>query len=177
MDLPADLRERLDRLQAAAVLDHDTSDVFLIELFPGEPVRIACDLLVAGVETPAVIALACESPTRLALREGRPLVRRLLSELPLDAMSVHQAGWITARDLASRIESGALDEEKGGHLLLGLWYACQEPDELRPLLGILDDWEDTPLQHRDRERFNTALRRLSRVVVEGARLQVGRRRS
>src|SRR5690348_12053461 len=94
MDLPAGLWQRLDRLHAAAVLDQDISDLFLARLFPGEPVRIACDLLVARIETPSVIALACESPTRLTLHEGRPLVRRLLSDLALDPVDIHRAGWI-----------------------------------------------------------------------------------
>ncbi|GLY78436.1 hypothetical protein [Actinoallomurus iriomotensis] len=177
MDLPADLQERLDRLHAAVTLDQDLSDVFLAKLFPGEPVWIACGLLVAGIETPAVIALACESPTRLVVREGRPLVQRLLSELALDAMGVHQAGWITAREIARQIETGTLDEADGGHLLLGLWETCHEPDEMRPLRGLLDAWENTPFQHRDRERFGLALRRLSRAVIRGApaRLQRCRR--
>lgn len=72
MDLPAGLWERLDRLHAAAVLDQDISDLFLAGLFPGEPVRIACDLLVAGIETPTVIALACESPPETSPSRSRP---------------------------------------------------------------------------------------------------------
>lgn len=168
MDLPAELRERLERLHAAAVLDQDTSDLFLAKLFPGEPVWIACELLVSGIETPTVIALACESPTRLTLQEGRPLVRKLLSELAPDPMNIHRAGWITARDLALQIETGTLDEEDGGHLLLGLWHPCHEPDEMRPLLGTLDAWEGAPPQQRDRERFSLAMRRLSRAVIQAA---------
>ncbi|MBD2894938.1 hypothetical protein amrb99_38690 [Actinomadura sp. RB99] len=171
MDLPAGLWERLDRLHAAAVLDQDISDLFLARLFPGEPVRIACDLLVAGIETPSVIALACESPTRLTLREGRPLVRRLLSDLALDPMNIHRAGWITARDIALQIEAGTLKAEDGGHFLLGLWHPCREPDEMRPLLGTLDAWEETPPQHRNREQFSLAMRRLSRAVIQATPAQ------
>jgi hypothetical protein len=166
--LPSELRERLERLQAASVLLEEVSDTYLDRMFPGEPVWIACELLVAGIETPAVVALACESPTRLTPREGEPLVRNLLSELAVEHMDIRGAGWIVARYLAREIEGAALDVENGAHLLLGLGHACEEPEEMSPLLSALDDWECTPPQYRDHEQFSTTIRTLAKTILDAA---------
>jgi hypothetical protein len=68
-----------------------------------------------------VIVPAGESPTQISVREGEPLVTLLLGELAVESMDIRQAGWIAARDLALEVETGVLDAEDGGHLLLGLW--------------------------------------------------------
>ncbi|MBE1463680.1 hypothetical protein [Kibdelosporangium phytohabitans] len=69
-NLPAELRERVLRLNAELVVDL---------LRPDESVWLACDLLVAGVETPTLAELAGESPTQLRVADAVPLVRQTLS--------------------------------------------------------------------------------------------------
>jgi hypothetical protein len=170
VDQPPDLLARLTRLPAACALDQDVApyNTFLCRLFPAEPVRLACDLLAAGIESPAIIALACESPTRLAVSDGEPVLRQLLTKLQIEPLNEYQAAWITARELAREIEYGQLDPATGGHLLYGLGRACGEPEEMRSLHDTLDDWEQTPPQDQDLGRLGGTMRTIARAVIQAA---------
>ncbi|MFI9503359.1 hypothetical protein [Nocardia sp. NPDC052566] len=61
--LPDEVRDRVSRLNADLLLDL---------LSPEEAVWLACDLLVAGIDTPALRELAGESPTGLTLQTRCP---------------------------------------------------------------------------------------------------------
>jgi hypothetical protein len=96
------LRSRLQRLNA------DLADY---ALDPGQAVWLACDLLVAGFDTPALCELAGESPTRLMQREASPLVERMLTELDVELMTEEQADWVFGREVAQRVLSGEPRDE------------------------------------------------------------------
>lgn len=81
-NLPDELRERVLRLNA---------DLLVGLLRPDEAVWLACDLLVAGVETPTLLELAGESPIRLILADAVPLVRQTLAELGVEPIDTAQA--------------------------------------------------------------------------------------
>ncbi|MBY8852792.1 hypothetical protein K7G98_33020, partial [Saccharothrix sp. MB29] len=96
-NLPDELRERVLRLNADLLTDL---------LSPDEAVWLACDLLVAGVETPALLELAGESPTRLTFADAAPLVRQTLAELGAEPLDASQAPWVIARDVARQMIAG-----------------------------------------------------------------------
>src|SRR5687768_7898652 len=82
-----------------------------------EPDRVvwqACDLLLAGLDTPALRELAGESPTRLAKGEAGDLVGRFLAELGIEPMTGEQADWFIGREVARRIIGGAPHAEWDG---------------------------------------------------------------
>jgi hypothetical protein len=77
-----ELRNRLLRLD----LDRVT-----YALDPAQAVFLACDLLVAGFDSPALCDLAGESPTRLEANDADWLIRRMLVELGLKPMTFEEA--------------------------------------------------------------------------------------
>lgn len=111
-DLPDELRERVVLLDAELQPDR---------LHPGDAVWLACDLLIAGVETPALPELAGESPARLTLADGGPLIRQVLAGLGVERIDVVRAPWVVACDIARRMIAGGLPPEDGARSLWGLW--------------------------------------------------------
>lgn len=96
----ASLHDRLLRLNAGL-------------LPPDQAVWLACDLLVAGYETPAVIELAGESPTQLWTWEADPLTDRVLAELGIPRLTDQEQEWVEYRDLALDVVSGKLTPTTG----------------------------------------------------------------
>jgi hypothetical protein len=83
------------------------ADVAGYNLEPDRAVWLACDLLVAGLDTPALCELAGEPPTRLSRTRARRLARRFLEELGVELMTLEQADWFLGREVARRILGGA----------------------------------------------------------------------
>lgn len=98
----AELRTRLLRINAQLLL-------------PSQAVWLACDLLVAGVESPAAVELAAESPTQLLADDAD----RVLAELGIPRLSPEQAELVKCRDLALDVISGELAPEH--------WACCSWP--------------------------------------------------
>ncbi|MEV6240213.1 hypothetical protein [Lentzea sp. NPDC051838] len=73
---------------------------------PDQAVWLACDLLVAGVDTPALRELAGESPTRLATGDATALVKQVLVELGSTLMTEEEADWFIGREAARKILDG-----------------------------------------------------------------------
>jgi hypothetical protein len=165
-NVPDGLRERLRRLNADLLLDL---------LRPGEAVWLACDLLVAGVETSALVELAGESPTGLTLADAVPLVRRMLAELGIEPIDRSRAPWIVARDVARQMIAGDLPPEEGARSLWGLWWSCDNADEIGLMLEPLEAWDETLPARRNDEAIRAEMRKLARGVVRAAdaRLAVG----
>lgn len=158
--LPDDLRERLRRLDADLLLGPLES--------PDAAIRLACDLLVAGGNSPALVELAGESPTRLRIADAGPLVRQMLVELGVEPVDRGQAPWVVARDVARQMVAGTLPVEDGARTLWGLWYSCDTAEEIRLMLEPLDDWDDTPPAHRDDGAIRATMRYLARGIVRAA---------
>lgn len=158
-NLPDELRERLRRLNADLLVDL---------LRPDEAVWLACDLLVAGAETPTLLELAGESPTRLTLAEALPLVRQTLVELGVDPIDTSQAPWVIARDVAHQMIAGALPPEDGARSLWGLWWSCDNAEEIGLMLQPLEAWDETLPAHRNDEAIRAEMRELAQGVVRAA---------
>jgi hypothetical protein len=74
---------------------------------PERVVWLACDLLVAGLDSPALRELAGESPARLEQSEANALVRQVLVELDIVPMTEEEADWFLGREAALQILRGA----------------------------------------------------------------------
>ncbi|MEV6716516.1 hypothetical protein AB0M48_31280 [Lentzea sp. NPDC051208] len=138
----AELRKRLFRLNA------DLADNTVV---PERVVWLACDLLVAGLDSPALCELAGESPTRLSKREADALVEQVLVELGVTLMSEEEADWYLGREAALRVVAGAPraewddatwritarvnDEEDGVY-----WALAQYNTNPEPFLGYVREY-------------------------------------
>jgi hypothetical protein len=158
-NLPGELRERLTRLNAELLLDL---------LRPGEAVWLACDLLVAGVETPTLLELAGESPTRLTLAETVPLVRKMLAELGVEPIDTSQAPWVVARNVARQMIAGDLPPEDGARSLWDLWWTCDNAEEIGLMLQPLEAWDETLPAQRNDEAIRAEMTELARGVIRAA---------
>ncbi|USX50076.1 hypothetical protein [Lentzea sp. HUAS12] len=69
---------------------------------------LACDLPVAGVESPAVAELAGEAPTQLRSEDATALFGRVVAELGLPRLTLEQADWIGYRGIALDVISGKI---------------------------------------------------------------------
>lgn len=119
MKIPVELRERLLR---------GNVDLARHELKPDVAIWLACDLLVAGFDSPALAELAGESPTRLADREAESLLVSALTELGLAQLTDEQVGWVLARDVARRLLRGEVEPPIGANelWLVGLRHNLPE---------------------------------------------------
>jgi len=88
------LREQLLRLN----LDQADSSIE-----PDRVVWVACDLLIGGLDTPALRELAGESPARLEQSDATELVRQVLVELDIVLMTEEEADWFLGREAALQI--------------------------------------------------------------------------
>jgi hypothetical protein len=157
--LPDELRERVLRLNADVVRD---------DLRPGDAVWLACDLLVAGIDSSAIVDLAGEPPTRLELSEALPMVHRMLADLGIEPVDTSQAPWIVARGVARQLITGDLPAVTGASELWSLWESCDHPEELGRMLQPLEDWETTPVMFRDDEAIRARILQLAPAVVGAA---------
>lgn len=74
---------------------------------PDRLVWLACDFLLADVDTPALRELAGESPTTVDSGHAYALARQMLVELGVEPMPPDQAHWFLGRETARRILAGA----------------------------------------------------------------------
>lgn len=161
--VPERLRERLSRLNA---------ELFLGLPRPGVSVSLACDLLVAGVESPAAVELAGASPAGLRRVDETALVRQMLAELGVEPPDPARAPWIVARAVACDVIGGSLLPEDGTRTLWGLWWSCGSPAEILLMVEPLDVWDQSVPSRRDAEGLRAQMRALARQVVRAAEVRL-----
>lgn len=120
-----ELRDRLLRLNV---------DLAATRLSTEDAIRLACDLLVAEVDTPAVVELAGASVRSTYTPDAALLVEQMLAELGIEQMSQRQASWWFARDVARLMVSGELNREDGETVL---WSFGLELDNVALSPGAL----------------------------------------
>ena len=157
--LPEAVRQKVQRLNA---------DLILGLLLPENSVWLACDLLVVGVETAAVVELAGEPPTELRLDDAVPLVRRVLAELGVEPVDTTRAAWVVARDVAGQMITGDLLPEAGAATLWGLWWDCDTAPEIGGMVEPLDAWQQTLPAVRDDDALRAEMRQLAPAVIRAA---------
>jgi len=128
MDLPADLSRRVTLLNAKCAIGLAKCS---------DSVWLACDLLVADVDSPAVAELAAAS-TDMSFSDGEPLIVAMLDELGCPHLDPVTAVWTLSRDAAQRLLAG---EPGAGSELWPLLRAVGFPEELNLLTASLFDIE------------------------------------
>jgi hypothetical protein len=132
-----------------------------------QAIRLACELLVRGLDTPAtadVAALRYGTP----LRDAAPLLRQMLQEqgLPAPSPDASPAGKFHA--VLRALATGSLAVDEFYISLIDYLPAWDKQDELdRRLMALLDDWErqTTP---EGRSAAAETLRAVAREAVRQA---------
>jgi hypothetical protein len=121
-----------------------------------DTVGFACDLLLAGLDTPAMRELAGESPVQQRASETYDLARQMLVELGVEPMTYDQAHWFLGREIARRILAGAPRaewDEKTWRINTTIagdevfWAAARYDDDPEPYLAFVREY----VQKADRE--------------------------
>ncbi|MEV0146489.1 MULTISPECIES: hypothetical protein [unclassified Nonomuraea] len=135
MDLPAELRERLAGLRGDLLWGR----------LPGSVTDagwLACELVEAGLDTPAVWELAGHALSIGAMKEVEPLVRQVLAESGFPPIDLRREPWAVAQDVARGMAEGTLPMGKGADfLILELGDSWTTPKEIWELTLLIDDWE------------------------------------
>ena len=103
-------------------------------------------LLTRGYDTPAVVELA--GLVRPVRSDAEPIVERALRELGVKRPTDAEAGRSLAAFWAAEILAGRLDPYVGARRIwTESWFACGQPDDLIPFVGLASQYEDSP-EHR-----------------------------
>jgi hypothetical protein len=158
VELPAELSRRLALANARYSLGMTAV---------GDCVRLACNLIVAGVDGPAVVELAGESPNLTRL-DGTPLVGAMFEELGLPRVAEETAAWIFAQDIAARMLSAELSLAAGGG---EFWALCSGEDfsaDLNLIVAGLCEWDCLIDTGADASTIRAFLTRLAEDVLREA---------
>ncbi|ANZ37084.1 hypothetical protein BBK82_14420 [Lentzea guizhouensis] len=129
MDPDPDLAARLTRFNA------DLADG---NLESGDTVGFACDLLVAGLDTPAMRELAGEPPVQQRASETYDLAQQMLVELGVELMDRERADWFLGREAARKVLAGAPRSEWDGHTFRITLQFSRDDDEVYWALARYD---------------------------------------
>ncbi|MFB9631129.1 hypothetical protein [Nonomuraea helvata] len=103
---------------------------------------VACDLIGAGLDTPAMLELAGHALSIGSLSEIEPLIRQVLSECGMPPIDTRQEPWAVARDISLTMRDGTLPISSGADfLIIQLAEKCGHPPEITELMILIDDWE------------------------------------
>lgn len=129
---------------------------------------IACDLIGAGLDTPATLELAGHALSIGSMSEIEPLIRQVLSECGMPPMDTSQEPWATARDISLAMRDGSLPISSGADFLITeLMAKCAYPPEITELMILIDDWEAV----RDTQPTDDELRAHAGKIAEAAELR------
>ena len=103
----------------------------------------AADLVAAGFDGPATVALAAQpaDPARLDRAQVEGLFTDLLAEHQVRIPDRDEAGWVLVGWIAELMIDGALAPPDGALRLWNLWRTCGQPGELSWMLQLHDAWE------------------------------------
>lgn len=103
---------------------------------------LACELIEAGLDSPAVWELAGCALSTGSMTEVEPLIREVMTESGFPPIDVQRKPWEVARDVAQGIAEGTLPIGKGADfLILELRDKCDGPEGIFWLMMLIDDWE------------------------------------
>lgn len=143
------------------------ADQIVLELQPNpdEVVALGVDLLVAGQEGSAVVALA-SLPPRSRWVDVERAARAALEEVGVRIPEVGVAGWALGRHWATQLEQGGPETFRRAAALWGLWWALGNPPEIAALVQLMDAWEEIPAGQRGEIEAELAL--LARPIIVAA---------
>ncbi len=131
-----------------------------------EVVSWACDVLVSGATSDAVLALAA-LPFDVTMVEAEPLFHRATVELGLPPMPRREAGWLLAATVARQMIEDTIPAHVGAGILWGLWWDLGNPAEVSALVEVLDAWEVA--LPKDQPTIDNELRQLAPAVLDAAK--------
>ncbi|MGW3794503.1 hypothetical protein ACWD8I_25500 [Micromonospora arida] len=150
------LLRRLRAEQARALLD---------DADPHHAVMLACDLLVAGVDGDAVVALAAESARTLPAHDASRRLAAVSAELGLPEPDLPTAVALVAADTCERILDGSIPAEVGTHRLYVVGYEGSRLDDLLPAVAALARRLEDDLGGRADDDLRTRLAALARTTL------------
>ncbi|MGC4814714.1 hypothetical protein ACLQ29_29645 [Micromonospora sp. DT228] len=150
------LLRRLRVEQARALLDG---------VDPYHAVMLACDLLVAGVDGEAVVALASESARTLSAHDADRRLAAVIAELGLSEPDVSTAVALIAADTSERILDRRITAEVGTHGLYVVGYEGSQLDDLLPAVTALASRLEDDLGGRADDELRTQLAALARTIL------------
>ncbi|MGC4749199.1 hypothetical protein ACLQ28_26610 [Micromonospora sp. DT201] len=157
-----ELLRRLRTEQARALLDGAD---------PYQAVMLACDLLVAGVDGDAVVALASESARTLPAHAANRRLAAVTDELGLPEPALPTAVALIAADTCERILKRSIPAEVGTHRLYVVGYEGSPLDDLLPAVAALAAHLEDDLGGRADDDLRTRLAALAQTILN--RLQAG----
>ncbi|MEU6426605.1 hypothetical protein ABZ860_11940 [Microbispora sp. NPDC046973] len=125
---------------------------------------LACELIEAGLNSPAVWELAGYAMSIGSMTEVEPLVREVLVESGLPPIDLQRRPWEVARDVAQGIAEGTVPITKGADFLIFELVDKCALKEIYLLQGMVDDWEDI----RDTPPSDDEIREQARRIVDAA---------
>lgn len=112
-------------------------------LDPDRAVMLACDLLVAGIEDEAVVALAAESARTLSVHDAERRFTDMAEALGVVRPSTAEAVVLVLADTCHRILDGSLPIREGTHRLLVTGHdGSPLSDRVPAVLDLLDRLEE-----------------------------------
>lgn len=126
---------------------------------------LACDLLVAGVNGDAVVALAAESARTLPARDANRLLTAVTAELGLAAPDLATAVELVAADTCERILDRSIPAEEGTHHLYVVGHEGSPLDDLLPAVAALAGRLEDDLGGRADKDLHTRLDALARTIL------------
>ncbi|MFB9881321.1 hypothetical protein ACFFMN_25630 [Planobispora siamensis] len=167
MELSADLRKRLAALRGDLLLERRLQGTV------PEAGWLACDLLEAGLDTPAVQALIEQTLSIGPMSEVETLVRQVLTDAGFPPIDVQRDPWAVARDVAQGIVEGSLPISQGTSFLI--WESmseCGHPSEVTEFMILIEDWQ---ARCRTEPPTDDELRGQAAKIVEAANRRLGMR--
>jgi hypothetical protein len=163
VELPAELKERLAELRGELLWGRLSGTVL-------DAGWLACELIEAGLDTPAVWELAGQVLSIGPMTEVEPLVRQVMVESGFPPIDLQRTAWAVVRDVAGGVADGTLPIGKGVDFLISeLRNKCDGPEEIFWLMMLIDDWEAV----RETPPTDDELREQTRKIADVARERLG----
>ncbi|MEU7573239.1 hypothetical protein [Micromonospora sp. NPDC049240] len=145
---------------------------------PHHAVMLACDLLVAGVDSQAVMALAAESARTLPAHGANRHLAAVIAELGLPEPDLPTAVALIAADTCRRILDRSIPAEVGTHRLYVVGHEGSPLDDLLPAVAALAAYLEDDLGGRADDELRTKLAALALTILNRLKrpLTVERRR-
>ncbi|GAA1810298.1 hypothetical protein GCM10009682_34940 [Luedemannella flava] len=132
---------------------------------PHNAVMLACDLLVAGVDGDAVVALAAESARALTPHDAGRRLAAVAAELGLCEPDLPTAVELVAADTCERILDRTIPAEVGAHRLYVVGHAGSPLNDLLPAVSAMAGRLEDELGGRADHDLRTGLAALARTVL------------
>ncbi|XVU29695.1 hypothetical protein ACQPZJ_22225 [Actinoplanes sp. CA-054009] len=138
---------------------------FLFDADPHRAVTLACDLLAAGADGDALVALASEPARTLSARDANRLLAAVTAELGRAEPDLATAVALIAADTCERILDRGITAERGIHRLYVVGHEGSPLDDLLPAVAALATRLEDDLGGRADDDLRARLDTLARTIL------------